>query len=82
MKINKKFDIVSTLSVGILIFSLSIKLGLIIADFIIEPQSDPLVNTYLYLIIKMIIAITSVTEISSIFVRLYYLLYKATEREI
>ncbi len=82
MKVNEKFDIISTLSVGILIFSLSIKLGLMIADFIIEPQSDPLVNTHLYLIIKITIATASVTAISSILARLYYLLYKATEREI
>jgi|GEM_PF-6899169 hypothetical protein len=62
----------------IMIYVLSLKLGLMMADFIIEPQLDFTGNIYFYSILKMFIAAVSITGISSVLSKLNYLLHKAT----
>lgn len=78
MKINKRLNAISNFCVVALIINLSIKLGLIIADFIIDPQANLSETIYFYLIIKIIATVISATAISSILARLYYLLYRVT----
>lgn len=51
---------------------------IMMADFIIEPQPDFTGNIYFYSILKMFVALVSITGISSVLSKLNYLLHKAT----
>lgn len=80
MKINKRLNAISNFCVVALIINLSIKLGLVIADFIIGPKTSFSEAIHFYLMVKIIAAVVSATAICSILVRLYYLLYKVTSK--
>lgn len=75
-----KFDKFSFVISQIMIYVLSLKLGLMMADFIIEPQPDFTGNIYFYSILKIFVfvAVVSITGISSVLSKLNYLLHKAT----
>lgn len=73
-----KFDKFSFVISQIMIYVLSLKLGLMMTNFIIEPQPDFTGNIYFYSIFKMFVAGVSITGISSVLSKLNYLLYKVT----
>lgn len=73
-----KFDKFSFVISQIMIYVLSLKLGLMMADFIIEPQPEFTGNIYFYSIVKILVAVVSITGISSVLSKLNYLLHKAT----
>ena len=73
-----KFDKFSFVISQIMIYVLSLKLGLMMTDFIIEPQPDFTGNIYFYSIIKIIVAVVSISGISSVLSKLNYILHKAT----
>ena len=73
-----KFDKFSFVISQIMIYILSLKLGLMMTDFIIEPQPDFTGNIYFYSILKIIVAVVSISGISSVLSKLNYILHKAT----
>lgn len=76
-----KFDKFLFVMSQIMICVLSLKLGLMMADFIIEPQPDFTGNIYFYSILKIIIAAVSITGVYSVLFRLNYLFYKVTSNQ-
>lgn len=70
-----KFDKFSFVISQIMIFFLSLKLGLVIADFIIEPQQYFTGNIYFYSILKIIVISISITGTFSILSKLNYILH-------
>lgn len=76
-----KFDKFSFVISQTMFFFLSFKLGGMMADFIIEPQPDFTGNIYFYSILKIIVAVVSITGIYSVLFRLNYLLHKVTSNQ-